>query len=199
MIFEEIVPEQALHLMNDVFGNYVSRIIFLFWWCPTPCLGHSEAVRARYSSSASGALQCHEGEHPDALAWDVRLQGCPKGTYSLLIHARCLNSCINQAIDCGSVQQQSAIVSELNGHILQCVKSSNGNHVRTSLCSGSTNCLTAQLSRSFKSCLNALNSSERHLYTHSPTTSMRLLRIRMAAGSSSGASNTHPRSRLSRY
>jgi len=36
---------------------------------------------------------------------------------------------VQKAIDCGSIQQQAAIVGELNGHILQCVKDSNGNHV----------------------------------------------------------------------
>jgi hypothetical protein len=82
MIFEEIVPRQALHLMNSIFGNYVSRTVFLFW-CPTPRLGHPEAVRAWHSSSASGALQCHEGEYSNALARCVRVQSCPKGTYYL--------------------------------------------------------------------------------------------------------------------
>jgi hypothetical protein len=34
-----------------------------------------------------------------------------------------------QAIECITLQQQSNIVAELNGHILQCVKDANGNHV----------------------------------------------------------------------
>jgi hypothetical protein len=67
MIFEEIVPKWALHLMDDVFGNYVSRTVLLFW-VSHPCLGHPEAVRAWHPSSASGALQCHEGEYSNALA-----------------------------------------------------------------------------------------------------------------------------------
>ncbi|CAG8590302.1 540_t:CDS:2 [Acaulospora colombiana] len=38
-----------------------------------------------------------------------------------------------QAIECITLQQQSNIVAELNGHILQCVKDANGNHVSSTI------------------------------------------------------------------
>lgn len=50
-------------------------------------------------------------------------------------HSCCVVSTFVQAIDGGTPEQQSVIVSELSGHILKCVKDSNGNHVSASLAS----------------------------------------------------------------
>jgi len=130
MVYRSIIPHNVLVLAQDVFGNYVSTFNFV------SCLGlmyrqvlqklcelGTPAERAAVANILEGNL----------LALSLNMYGC-RVLQKVRFHRQPMRVPSNltisyQMIDFLSAEEQARWIAELNGHILQCVKDANGNHV----------------------------------------------------------------------
>jgi hypothetical protein len=83
IIFDEIVPDSSLQLIQDVFGNYVGggRYHLGRQELSPSLLGHPEAIRTWYAGSENRSRQ-HDGRsYPSAVASNVWLSCSPEGQY----------------------------------------------------------------------------------------------------------------------
>jgi hypothetical protein len=87
VVFDEIVPDNSLQLIQDVFGNYVSGCRCLYWSIathPSTSQGYSEVVRTRYTSPENRSRQ-HDGRpYSCTVASNVWLSCSSEGLYSNL-------------------------------------------------------------------------------------------------------------------
>ncbi|KAG8849804.1 hypothetical protein FRB96_000627 [Tulasnella sp. 330] len=101
-VFDEIVPDHALHLMGDVFGNYVIQKLF-------------EHGTPAQKDAMVDVMTGH------MLSLTLQMYGCRV--------VQKLHVSDAQAIENITPEQQTLLVSELEHHVLDCVKDANGNHV----------------------------------------------------------------------
>jgi hypothetical protein len=109
-MFAEILPN-ALTLMTDVFGNYVIQKFFDF--------GSAEQVRA-----------LGEKMRGQVLNLSMQMYGCRvSSTYWKEGEDKADEQVVQKALERVEKDQKLSIIAELDGKIVDCVKSANANHV----------------------------------------------------------------------
>lgn len=109
-MFAEILPN-ALTLMTDVFGNYVIQKFFDF--------GSAEQVRA-----------LGEKMRGQVLNLSMQMYGCRVSlTYWKEGDDKADEQVVQKALERVEKDQKLSIIAELDGKIVDCVKSANANHV----------------------------------------------------------------------
>ena len=133
-MFDEIVPQYAIQLMQDVFGNYVSSVLPDLPCCPIltrPIVGGAKDVRVWNGSAEGASRRDHGGTGPWSVITNVRLPRRAEGACLCTLLPACANadSSVPQAIEYVNPDQQVMFVQELSPSVLRCVKDANGNHV----------------------------------------------------------------------
>lgn len=105
-VFEEIMPN-AYQLMTDVFGNYVIQKMFQY--------GDQQQMGALAKKMEGHVLQL-----------SMQMYGC---RVSDKVRVGLTWQVMQKALEHLGLHQREKLVAELDGHIIDCVKSSNANHV----------------------------------------------------------------------
>lgn len=133
MVFNEIVPNNTLQLIRDVFGNYVSA------YCQTVSthlccqLTRLQVIQKLFEHGTqvhkTKLVNVMEGH---ILALSLQMYGCRvvQKVISLLAYVFFSDMTLEQAIEYILPEQQGMFIRELEPYVLKCVKDSNGNHVR---------------------------------------------------------------------
>lgn len=83
-MFDEIVPSNALALIQDVFGNYVSRVslVLLCIANMTRYTGYSKAIRTWHTGAKNCIGYIYGDPHPLSVSANVWLSCCTEGMLS---------------------------------------------------------------------------------------------------------------------
>ena len=86
IVFDEIVPDNTLQLIQDVFGNYVRSFARLRIICKLNLpLGDPKAVRAWYTGTKNCIGKCYGNAYSPAVFANVWLSSGPEGAVFLFI------------------------------------------------------------------------------------------------------------------
>ena len=128
MVYREIIPTHVISSAQNVFGNYVGHASSLFRPPVSPLTGPTTTVRTRHAGRKSFNRANAAGSHSHAFIGHLRMQSAPKGKHCAVFCSDNSQERL-QMIDYLGAAEQARWVAELHGHILQCVKDANGNHV----------------------------------------------------------------------
>lgn len=133
IIYDEIVPRNAFHLMQDVFGNYVgnmttsiSEIIFLF-------RSFKSFLSAEMMRNEKNSPQSCKANWSHSLFNCIAVGLCKKLTRTYSTYRRLIIDLLLQAIETITPDQQSEFVRELEPNVRKFVQDPNANHVSSQM------------------------------------------------------------------
>lgn len=134
IIFDEIVPQYAIQLMQDVFGNHVRLVVpstLHSTWSLTMLVLQVVQKMFEYGTAAQKGrlVNTMEGQ---VLGLSLQMYGCRVVQKVCAPHVsmyRGADRWVCQAIEYVNPDQQVMFVQELSPSVLRCVKDANGNYV----------------------------------------------------------------------